>query len=1084
MGFYGHNAIQLITPAATVAIPSSAGVFDVNGVLVRTLWSAVVNNPANSNPAAFWDGALDDGTVAPTGTYTVKLLKHNVQYNWDGVAGNSSPDHTTLFYHSWFFPIQGMAISATEIYFITQYSERWPTIQVATVADPQTARPCAQNGFRVSLTGSVFVATDGALVYFAFEASSLSFVGAVSVVDGTEVLLCKKSPHVFSSGQSFAWGDATTVCGLDTTATAGIGGMAVQQSGSFLFVSMPGKSPAQVLTINKTTGATLQTNTSLTNPQWMAINPFDDSLWIIHGTTPVIDKYTADAFGNLSAAGITISGISAPQALAVSPDGTTLLVCDAGTHQVRAFLTSTGAVKTAFATSGVFGTAGGYVNSPSVTNTKFMFHTINGGNAATFIAFATDGSWWLGDNGNCRCLHFSSGNSPAFIEQILFMPHLYNVHKIRGDDTRILVNFLEFSIDYTKAVNPNNGAWPNNGSWTLSQNWFGNLISPTFMPNIGTYTGADQLNYITSFEAAKRTMFGLVGSNGRTYACTTISNAIYRVFELTGTGLRVCGVTTQNPPQGTFPLVHSYIDANFNQWFTESAGAGSVCHIWLNQFAGFDATNDPSWLDLDHPVVPGQGQGVIQYTTQTLPTGFPTTGSASEVPFDHTETTAGGIIPFYQGGNTNDSTLYALGGIEPTSGNVKFMTHHYAITAGTGATGNNGGTPAGNISFLQYPEAPFAAAGGGANMGGPLHYLPGDSNIFTGQSGEDWGNNQLNVFHHWHDSGLLVNRFGAGVFTSGPYVGAYSGPASIITLDPDGLGAQPYPIAGFPFSWKGFRNMSGNASSGAMALVSGVYYIYQNDEWYHGGLHRWSVSNTNSIILTSQTVNWNSSSYTPPNDPTNLLQGLPFNASVVDGTAGWHRSPTTDIGTTPADWAGGNWWHVLTNVINCSTFDPDIAIENTTTSVTRTLSRDLPAGSGNWTLSGNMMWYTGTATGPPYVIESAVYFDVLDNVGKIIVRQYNVKTAVGLWFVNDVVQATVTVPELNFHAQAVQAFSVAGNVSTNVVALSWGAWSTSVTGVYQAGADITQPTTLKLTATNVGGTFGDYLAFTKLKWAR
>src|SRR5262245_59383062 len=57
---------------------SSAGVFDSTDKLVRTLWSAKTDDPRTTNPAAGWDGTLDDGTVAPSGTYTVKLLSHNI----------------------------------------------------------------------------------------------------------------------------------------------------------------------------------------------------------------------------------------------------------------------------------------------------------------------------------------------------------------------------------------------------------------------------------------------------------------------------------------------------------------------------------------------------------------------------------------------------------------------------------------------------------------------------------------------------------------------------------------------------------------------------------------------------------------------------------------------------------------------------------------------------------------------------------------------------------------------------------------------------------------------------------------------
>src|SRR5262245_34994317 len=79
----------------TTAPMTSAGVFNSAGVLVRTLWSAELEHPNVSNPEAAWDGTLEDGTVAPSGSYTIKVLSHNVQYTWDGSIGCSSPDHST-----------------------------------------------------------------------------------------------------------------------------------------------------------------------------------------------------------------------------------------------------------------------------------------------------------------------------------------------------------------------------------------------------------------------------------------------------------------------------------------------------------------------------------------------------------------------------------------------------------------------------------------------------------------------------------------------------------------------------------------------------------------------------------------------------------------------------------------------------------------------------------------------------------------------------------------------------------------------------------------------------------------------------
>ncbi len=62
---------------------TSAGVYDAQGTLVRTLWSA--RPYAAGIHHAIWDGKDDYGNAAPAGNYTVKLLAGNVHYDWDGV---------------------------------------------------------------------------------------------------------------------------------------------------------------------------------------------------------------------------------------------------------------------------------------------------------------------------------------------------------------------------------------------------------------------------------------------------------------------------------------------------------------------------------------------------------------------------------------------------------------------------------------------------------------------------------------------------------------------------------------------------------------------------------------------------------------------------------------------------------------------------------------------------------------------------------------------------------------------------------------------------------------------------------------
>lgn len=1167
--FVGPLQTTLIAPATPGSPPrppgaiSSAGVFDANGVLVRTMWSAQVNDPRAANPA--WDGMLDDGTVAPTGTYTVKLLQNNVQYHWDGAVANSSPDHTNVFYHTNFTTFNDMSASSTELYFSAAYHERNPTPQVVKISDPQTVRPIVPNDFRLPYLVGLFTATDGVLAYVGTQNGSTdSFVWAVSTTDGAEFERCLKTIHTFSGGSSYTYGRVSTVAGLDITAAQGsiMSGLAVQQVGgtvsSYLFLARGIK--GQILTLDKSTGVTLHTNTTWIFPQRLATNPITGEVWVIHdntgaissgtynsttgvitltmalsvsylagasvhligltgtgafasfndgvftaiaptsGTTvtlqgPIgagastitggnasvggtIEKLSCDAGGNLTSSGVTITSLQNPLALNVTFDGATLLVCDGGTsHQVKAFNTSDGSVKTAFGTSGVFGTAGGYVNSPAVTNTKFMFRTgVGDGESPAFITCVPDGSFWVGDIGNYRYLHFSSGNSPTYIEQISCTPVAYSVRLCRGDSTRLFVDFLEYKIDYTKPLSPTNG------SWTLANNWFGN-VTPAFFPPIDvTYTGQNQYDFMVSINPFTRMIDAFVAPNGRTYACGQISSSDKRVFELTSTGLRVCMSNDVNG-NGALPFAFWYIDTSFNLWAYSAISAGSAFTVVLNAFSNFTAAGDPIWLDIGigGAESPGQGTGVVQYTSQVMPANTNNPGNFAE--FSHIEALANGVTPIFnpQSQFVSPDTNCHLLGVNLVTGKLSIKTHLPNPGANTNPNPNFGGWND-DLTFLNYPEAPFfpVANGVGNNGGGPLHFIPGDTHFFTGYRGEDWANNQVNVWSHWHETGLLLNRFGP----VGPYSGA-AGCGQISEGAPKISLLTNLNLTGL-YSWLGMPGFAGNSAWGGFTLVNGVYYIFQNDEWYHGGPSRWSITNTSSIQLTSQNVSWNSGSFVPPNDPTNLLQGLPYlNDNLPNGTASWQRNPTSNIITSGES---SPFFVVYTNATTCDRFNPDLAFQ-ATAAANYTLSRAFPAGgTGDWTLSGKIFNNTVNIKRPGVdpLNTATTFIDILDNAGKVIVRQFIAVLEDGVtwnWWVNNIVKVTDATGAFAYNAQAQTPFSIVGHVGSGVINIVWGIYSASVSSPFDPLANTAAPASLLITYAATGGNVAG-LGFSKLNWVR
>lgn len=84
-----------------------------------------------------------------------------------------------------------------------------------------------------------------------------------------------------------------------------------------------------------------------------------------------------------------------------------------------------------------------------------------------------------------------------------------------------------------------------------------------------------------------------------------------------------------------------------------------------------------------------------------------------------------------------------------------------------------------------------------------------DNFIIWGYRGEFWQNGQTNKWNILNSDGLFLNQFG--------------------TIS-DSTQAQ--------------SQMAGNAFSPSLVKVGSDYYLYHNDESYHGGVHRWKISNT------------------------------------------------------------------------------------------------------------------------------------------------------------------------------------------------------------------------------------------------
>jgi hypothetical protein len=87
---------------------TSAGIFDSNGYIVRTLWALETFNAGNLSGS--WDGLDDFGTPVPPGSYTWKVIRNGALYNNIGVIGNTGLPPVTSGHVPFF--IEGVAVDA------------------------------------------------------------------------------------------------------------------------------------------------------------------------------------------------------------------------------------------------------------------------------------------------------------------------------------------------------------------------------------------------------------------------------------------------------------------------------------------------------------------------------------------------------------------------------------------------------------------------------------------------------------------------------------------------------------------------------------------------------------------------------------------------------------------------------------------------------------------------------------------------------------------------------------------------------------------------------------------------------------
>jgi predicted Zn-dependent protease len=672
---------------------TSAGVFATDGTLIRTLWSKVRYNSAGVY-SAVWDGLDDNSNAAPAGTYQIRLLEHNTEYVWDGAIGNSSAEISGPTVHKGFYPMRDMAISGTNGFYVSGYNEGQYDFRSLLTTDPQRVKIAwGADGKPANIYDPTWnwTATDGHWVYFACSAATNPTNTSTNNFPGF-VLAAQVGAANPAFSAYFTQG-VPIVNGLNTNTTypngvyvgtqPGLSGLAVQQSGNLLAVSVALDNAVYLL--DKQSGAAV-TSFAVNSPGRLNFSP-DGSLWVISGSNVV------DFTGLPSApsAAATISSLLQPLALAVNqtnPD--IILVADGGnSQQVKAF-NSTGA------SLWTYGLAGGYPsNGIAVETDKFWFS--DGETNGTFLCFAPDGSFWVGDGGNHRSLHFSAALN--YLEQIMYQPHSYIACVDQNNPARVFNQFLEFSVDYTK---------PLAQSWTLVNNWKANVPAANISLNNGAYDN-EGLYEVTTF------------TNGRTYALIDDNDPTFSPFprselcELVGNQLRLTGL---------FPAY-----SNNRGWISLGPDGSArrttmgAATWYEDTLAGFDSSNNPVW----------NPETLIASASQGITDPVPRFGGFGNI---RATVSSNNILVSFDQTLTNG---WHLGGIRVGSSSWLWKASPaVAFMNGTGT---------------------YEISNGVTYGGDTLQAV--DRNIIFGYHGEFFRNQgQAGQHMHFYDDGLFVGQFG------------------------------------------------------------------------------------------------------------------------------------------------------------------------------------------------------------------------------------------------------------------------------------------------------------------------------------
>lgn len=781
---------------------TSAGVYDKNGKLVRTLWSAVSYEPGTYTKT--WDGKDDQGVIMPDDEYKVSVLTSNVKFEkFVDVIGNNSDCYSWDTYISSYCSIFDMGYDprSGRIYYCSNHVEGGYGLRYLNENNLHKNASLMQ-GFYPNMTATR-VAVDSERIYWGSEEIEMGdydkkgYKYSRSFIYATDDTA---KPYKFEHGNHVTskWNDANNCImypsALNIKITKQeepnrISGLEVQQNGNLLFSSYLDSNAVYVN--DKNTGELLYT-LEVSEPGGIAIGGnSEDILYVAQKEEDgkySISSYTIGTNGALSLRAKVTENLDSVVAVAVSPDNSKIAAAEAGSkNKITVFNCSTGTVIASY------GNGESYLIDPTVKDDKLSFADNVWGYSSlyehSFIEFLNNSEILFGDSGNSRFYKMNIEDTAMTLEdKVIFLGVNYNCYAVQNQEDRIFAECMEYSVDYDKLERyAKNKDIPFENTWKLEKNYRQYLGNRFPQIKLGAIEGifADAVLLSNGY-----TYFSMKESDGNSYLYKEKNGNIER----TDIDMTRCDMLSDG-----------------SIYYKEYKNG--KCTYYKKVLTGFDNNDNPIW-----------GEAEILSEMSASPHS-PYNGDPNLYQVAITDSEKFVILnpvgPVFSGLDTPGKNMH-LGAIDISRG----QSNEYEWTASPRTLRRRQG---------EFPKDGYFDIGNGVTYTA-RHPLSVGNNILFHYRGEGYNGGQSNQFLHFLDNGLLVGVYGRSLQEYGGQYNLWSG--SIVDTQP----CNSFSISLVP--------LEGSTD---------VAYIFQNSEGAAGGVHVSRLSGLDSINVTDIPIKWRNS---------------------------------------------------------------------------------------------------------------------------------------------------------------------------------------------------------------------------------